>query len=146
MSGVEKELEQLSLCTASPRFDGVLDRALAELTSLRTSNAELLAAAKNALHVLTPAQPKMDGLDRTRMWLTEAIAHAHSADRGRSAELTRLRTIVQRVRDELGPQLCAGRYGCPCALITATTPEEIPHENNCLYVAAGKALNSPGET
>jgi hypothetical protein len=37
---------------------------------------ELLSAAENALHVLTPARPKMDGLDRTRMWLREAIDKA----------------------------------------------------------------------
>jgi hypothetical protein len=34
---------------------------------------KLLEAAENALHVLTPAHPEMDGLDRTRMWLREAI-------------------------------------------------------------------------
>ena len=64
----------------------------------------------------------------------------------KDAELTRLRAIVQRVRDECGPQLCAGRYECPCTLITAPTPEEIPHEDNCLYFAADKALNPNGAT
>jgi hypothetical protein len=43
---------------------------------LKAIIAELVAAGENALHVLTPARPVMDGLDRTRMYLREAIAKA----------------------------------------------------------------------
>lgn len=38
---------------------------------------DLLRAYKEALHQLTPARPvPIDGLDRTRMWLRDAIAKA----------------------------------------------------------------------
>jgi hypothetical protein len=37
---------------------------------------DLLDACKEALHVLTPARSRMDGLDRQRQWLQEAIAKA----------------------------------------------------------------------
>jgi hypothetical protein len=48
----------------------------AENGRLKAIIAELVAASENALHVLTPARPVMDGLDRTRMYLREAIAKA----------------------------------------------------------------------
>jgi hypothetical protein len=47
-----------------------------EIKRLKAIIAELVAASENALHVLTPVRPVMDGLDRTRMYLREAIARA----------------------------------------------------------------------
>jgi hypothetical protein len=56
--------------------DEDVGRLLAEIGRLRAIIAELVEAGENALHVLTPARPVMDGLDRTRMYLREAIAKA----------------------------------------------------------------------
>jgi hypothetical protein len=53
-----------------------IDALKAENGRLKAIIAELVAAGENALHVLTPARPVMDGLDRTRMYLREAIAKA----------------------------------------------------------------------
>jgi hypothetical protein len=53
-----------------------IDALKAEVGRLKAIIAELVAASENALHVLTPVRPVMDGLDRTRMYLREAIAKA----------------------------------------------------------------------
>jgi hypothetical protein len=55
--------------------DPLID-AEVEVDRLKAIIAELVAAGENALHVLTPVRPVMDGLDRTRMYLREAIAKA----------------------------------------------------------------------
>jgi hypothetical protein len=140
MMNITKELEQLSLCTAPPRFDGVLDRAIAELTRLRAENDAY--ADGESLHRAFLAQAKKN----------ESIARD---------DATRLRAIVQRVKDECGPVKCSRSY-----LVLGKWHEEewwqcdskhcgkwaelagqIAHTDRCLYQAAGKALNpTAGET
>jgi hypothetical protein len=55
-----------------------LGEAAGEIGRLRAIIVELAEAAENALHVLTPHRPAMDGLDHTRMWLREAIRKARA--------------------------------------------------------------------
>ena len=69
---------------------------------------------------------------------------ATCCDKGRADQIIALLSLARRVYAECGPELSAGRYGCPCTLITAATAEEIPHEN-CLWRAAEAILREVGE-
>lgn len=58
-------------------FGGASELRAQEMARKLNAHDDLLSACKEALHVLTPAQKApMDGLDRHRMWLRQAIAGA----------------------------------------------------------------------
>jgi hypothetical protein len=115
MSDIEKELEQLSLCTVGARFDGVIDRAIAELARLRGD---------------------LDNMCDQYFALEQ--------------ENTRLRVIVQRVKDACGPiesPVDKGWFYCfLCGRGHMGDKSLINHDGDCLYDAACKALSSNGET